>query len=506
MLHTKNLTLTIRGTNRVLLPDLSFTLKPGDKTAVIGEEGNGKSTLLRVLHDPGQAAAFVQIEGGLHKEAEVTGYLPQQIPEEILSQTTETILAIDPSTFDYTRYFRLLDAMQLPEDRIGPLPLRALSGGEKIKFLLLETLMKNPTVLLLDEPTNDLDLDSVEWLEQFLLALDIPLLFVSHDETLLERVANSVIHIEQTFRRQKSQVTVSGLGYAAYAADRLHRIDRQTQIAVNEKQAFEKQMEQYRKIRNRVEQEQNAISRKDPGGGRLLKKKMHTVQAMGRRFEKQAENLTRKPDVEDSILVRFTAPVQVPAGKRMLDVRVQPLLAGERILTDSVELVITGPQKIGITGANGSGKTTLLRAIVAHLKHSSIPFGYMPQDYADRMEQDQTAVDFLLATAPGADLTRVRTWLGSLKFSAEEMLAPIRLLSGGQRAKLYFAEMVLNDAELLVLDEPTRNLSPLSGPEVRTALSEYTGGILAVSHDRKFLDEVCDTVYHLDAHGLKQIR
>lgn len=506
MLHTKNLTLTIRGTDRVLLRDLNFSLQPGQKIAIIGEEGNGKSTLLKVLHDPALVEGFLEIEGTIQKGDEKTGYLPQQIPDALLEKTTAELLPMDPMLFDYTRYYRLLEEMHLPEDRIGPLPLQFLSGGEKIKFLLLRILMDAPDILLLDEPTNDLDLNSIAWLEEFLLQLDIPLLFVSHDETLLEKVSNGIVHIEQTMRRTEPQVTVSGLGYRAYAEDRLHRIERQTQLAVNEKAAYEKQMEQYRKIRDRVDHEQRVISRKNPGGGRLLKKKMHTVLSMGRRFEKEKENLTKRPDVEDSILVRFTDPVRVPAGKRMLDFSATPLGIGGRTLSESVQLTISGPQKVGIVGENGSGKTTLLRAIVKQLATGRIPFGYMPQDYMDRMDGNKTAVDFLLNGVSQADQTRVRTWLGALKFSADEMLAPVRLLSGGQRAKLYFAEMVLNDAEILVLDEPTRNLSPLSGPEVREALADYTGCIIAVSHDRKFLDEVCDTLYHLDAHGLHQIR
>lgn len=505
MLHVKNLRLTIRDTDRVLLRDVSFALQKENKTAIIGEEGNGKSTLLRVLHDAEAACAFVKIEGTIHKGGLTTGYLPQQIPDALLNRTTESLLLSNPAGFAYANYYRLLEEMDLPEDRIGPIPLRVLSGGEKIKVLLLSELLKEPSVLLLDEPTNDLDIDSIAWLEQFLLQLDLPLLFVSHDEMLLETVANSVMHIEQTMRRKEPRFTFSGLPYKEYAADRLHRMEKQTQIADKEEEILEQKLARYRKIRDRVDHEQRVVSRKNPGGGRLLKKKMHTVQAMGRRFEKEKESLTPRPDYEDSILIRFGEPVQVPAGKQLLDLTVTPLMAGGRILSSFVHMNIRGPEKIGIIGKNGCGKTTLLRAVVKELENGSLPFGYMPQDYADRMDGEQTAVDFLLHASPAADLTRVRTWLGSLKFSAEEMLAPIRFLSGGQRAKLYFAEMALNQAEILVLDEPTRNLSPLSGPEVREALAGYTGCIIAVSHDRKFLSSVCETLYQLDANGLVRI-
>lgn len=502
MLHTKDLSLTVRNSDRVLLRHLNFTLQAGDKTAIIGEEGNGKSTLLRVLHDADAARSFVKIDGRIAKGDLLTGYLPQQIPEEVLHMPSRALLDKNPINFDYGKYYALLDAMALPEDRIGSHPVGVLSGGEKIKLLLLSELMKNPGALLLDEPTNDLDLSGIQWLESFLIASDLPLLFVSHDEMLLERVANSIIHIEQTFRRREPRVTVSGLDYQAYAADRLHRVEKQSQLAVKEREIWEKKMARFRKIRDRVDHEQRIISRKNPAGGRLLKKKMHTVQAMGRRFEKERENLTRRPDYEDSILFRFSDPVQVPSGKRMLDFFIQPLAVNGRVLAESVHLQVTGPEKIGIVGKNGCGKTTLLRELIAELKKGTIPFAYMPQEYGDRMDGDLNAVDFLLSKVAHADTTRARTWLGSLKFSADEMLAPIRALSGGQRAKLYFAEMVLNQAEILILDEPTRNLSPLSGPEVREALAHFTGCVIAVSHDRKFLAEVFDTVYRLDENGL----
>lgn len=503
MLQIHNLTLTSLADGRTLLADLSFALPPGRKMALIGEEGNGKSALLQAIADPASVEDWLQVTGSIDTKDERVGFLPQQIPEEHLSRSTyslwETALGEDP---DYALSAKLLSELQLAEDRIDPaLPLRTLSGGEKIKFLLLCLLLQDPTVLLLDEPTNDLDLTTVLWLEDFLRRQSRPLLFVSHDEALLEACADSILHIEQVIRKTKLQVTVSSLPYAEYMEERARSIVRQTQLAEKEEAEYANKMEKYRQIYQRVEHEQNVISRSNPGGGRLLKKKMHNVKSMGRRFEREHAHAAQRPDTEDAILVRFGEPVAVPAGKTLLRLQLPTLRVGDRRLAEDVHLEIVGPQRVGIVGNNGSGKTTLLREAVRALQSGTVRFGYMPQDYADRMDQAATPVDFLRSVTE-ADTTRVRTWLGSLQFTAQEMLRPIATLSGGQRAKLYFAEMVLNDAELLVLDEPTRNLSPLSGPEVRAALQSYTGGILAVSHDRKFLEEVCDTVWLLDKDGL----
>lgn len=149
----------------------------------------------------------------------------------------------------------------------------------------------------------------------------------------------------------------------------------------------------------------------------------------------------------------------------MVDLHLKPLRAGERVLSRSVRLHITGPQKVCIVGANGAGKTTLLRAVIQDLAARGIKYGYMPQDYTEHMDPQQSAVEFLSRSGTREELTTIRTYLGSLNFTAQEMDHAVAELSGGQRAKLYFAKMILDRAEVLVLDEPTRNLSPLSGPK-----------------------------------------
>src|SRR5699024_265192 len=147
-----------------------------------------------------------------------------------------------------------------------------------------------PDVLLLDEPTNDLDIGALRWLETFLAQSRLPVLFISHDETLIERTANVILHLEQLVRKTQCRISVARCPYQAYLAHRRTTFDHQEQVARKQRSDYDRQMEKWRQIHDRVEHEQRAISRQDPGGGRLLKKKMHAVQSMGKRFEREKEN------------------------------------------------------------------------------------------------------------------------------------------------------------------------------------------------------------------------
>ena len=157
-------------------------------------------------------------------------------------------------------------------------------------------------------------------------------------------------------------------------------------------------------------------------------------------------------------------------------------------------------------GANGAGKTTLLKKIADELlARTDIKAEYMPQNYEELLNMDMTPVDFLDKSGDKEERTRIRTYLGSLKYTADEMDHPIRELSGGQKAKVLLLNMSLSGANVLILDEPTRNFSPLSGPVIRKMLREFPGAVISISHDRKYIDEVCDKVYELDCKGLRAL-
>jgi ATPase subunit of ABC transporter with duplicated ATPase domains len=298
------------------------------------------------------------------------------------------------------------------------------------------------------------------------------------------------------------------MGYEAYVTQRQQGFARQEQQARKEEAEYQAKMETFRQIRSKVEHDQAAISRGDPHGGRLLKKKMHAVQSMGHRFEREKEHMTQRPEWEEAIFTQFDKGSSVLAqGKAVLRLDLEQLTAGDILLSRDVHLWITGPEKVGIVGRNGVGKSTLLKHIAQELlPRTDLRCAYMAQDYSDQLLGHRSPVELLAPSGKREDVTRARTLLGSMKYQAEEMEHPAADLSGGQKAKLLFLNMVLSGANVLILDEPTRNFSPLSAPVIRRGLAEFPGAVISVSHDRLYLEEVCHRVLELTDHGLVAIR
>lgn len=507
MLQVSHLTLTHARDLRVLVQDLTFSLGPGDRMALIGEEGNGKSTLLRALYDPQSVESYAEMTGEIHLGGARVGYLPQFLLPEQLERPIHAFVDAAPGVGEADEGERAAAAaaLGLPPGLLGSgRPVGSLSGGERVKLQLCCLALRQPDLWLLDEPSNDLDIDTLEWLERFLLRCPDPVLYISHDETLLERTATSVLHLELVRKKTLPRATVSKQPYRDYVEERARRLRHQEQVARGEQRDFEKQQERFRRIQQRVEHEQAAVSRQDPHSGRLLKKKMKAVKSLERRLLSEHENRTELPDTEERILLRFSDGVQLPAGKPVLDFALPALCAGGKTLARGIQLHVRGPEKIGIVGRNGAGKTTLLRELAAVLlPRTDLSAAYMPQDYREQLPPDMTPVAFLSQTGERAEQTRIRSLLGSLRFTPEEMAHTASSLSGGQQAKLLLLRLVLGEYNVLLLDEPTRNFSPLSGPVVRETLGAFPGAILSVSHDRKYLSEVCTRVYELTPDGLR---
>ncbi|MDO4544022.1 MAG: ATP-binding cassette domain-containing protein [Clostridia bacterium] len=501
MIQVRKLSITQHINGRSLTRELSFTLNDGEKAVIIGEEGNGKSTLLRCIFNPSLIDAYADVTGDILLNRSKMGYLPQELPHEYRSLAISEYLEVGGA--DIPRLNRILEQFGLDESiRLENRLMGTLSGGEKVKLQIARLLLDESDVLLLDEPTNDIDLQTLMWLEDFLNESPQAVLYVSHDETLIEKTAEMVIHLEQLHTKKECRHTVAHVPYRVYMDERTSAFERQAAIARKEKEQFDARMARYQRIFERVQHEQRTISRGDPSGGRLLKKKMHSVKAMGARFEKEKEKLTKLPIMEQPIFITFK-PGGIPKTKTVVDIELPELKIGDRLLSKDIKLLVRGGEHVGIFGDNGVGKTTLLRLIDSEIaKKGQLKTFYMPQDYLEKLPLDVSAVEFLAPLGSKEQVTQARTYLGSLKFTRDEMTSPIARLSGGQRAKLYFLNMALSDYQVLVLDEPTRNFSPLSNPVIRKVLRDFDGTIISISHDRKYLFEVCDSLYRLTREGL----
>ena len=510
MLQVQHLTIDHIRDLRTILKDFSVTLNAGDKAVIIGEEGNGKSTLLKWIFDPVLIEDYAEAEGIRVTGAERLAYLPQQLTEKDTGRTVWEFFADEALFADAPprRLAKLASSLGLsPDFFYSDQIMGTLSGGEKVKAQLARLFLAEPTALLLDEPSNDIDIETLEYLERVIREFSGIVLFISHDETLIERTANMVIHLEQVHRKQQCRHTVERMGYREYAEKRLNAFEKQAQQAQSDLRDKRIRDEKFRRIYQRVEFEQAAVSRKDPHGGYLLKRSMHKVKSLEKRFAKEDEKMVQKPVMENPIDFTLGENAEpIPAGKTVLDFELPRLSApdGSRLLAENIRLLVRGPEKVCIIGRNGCGKTTLLREIQAQLKNrTDIRVAYMPQNYADLLDLSKTPVDCICTKGDAEERTMVRTFLGALRFTTAEMEHPASALSGGQQAKIFLLRLNLSGANVLLLDEPTRNFSPLSGPVIRRMLAAFPGAILSVSHDRKYIEEVCGTVYELTEAGLQ---
>jgi len=507
MLNIRNLTLTHKKDLTNLIENLSLTVNKGERLAIIGEEGNGKTTLLRVIAGERSVSSYIEVSGQIHNTF-ACGYLPQELPADERSLSAYEFFCMEDRFYDWSQreLGELASRLSLQADIFYSEQIMAsFSGGERVKLQLARLMMASPQLLLLDEPSNDLDMETVKWLEDFLVSCGLAVLFVSHDEQLLRRAATGVVLIERLRRRQVPRASVCRQKYDEFTAFRRDLFEKQERVARKEREEFDKKMQQYQRIRQRVEHEQNAVSRQDPMTARLLKKKMHTVMAMGKRFEREKQEMTAMPECEEAIFARLACS-PLPPAKVVLDLHMDRLCIGDRVLSQDIHMSVRAVDKLCIVGRNGVGKSTLLRAVRDRLlNREDLKVFYMPQDPDDILDKQKTPLEMMEISGDKEERIRNAVALGSMNFTAEEMNHPCAGLSGGQKAKLMFLMMACSQANVLLLDEPTRNLSPLSGPVVRELFKAYNGCIIAVSHDRAFVQDVCTRQMILTENGCKAI-
>ena len=490
MLSISHLTIFHRHDLRPLIRDLSLTLSGTDRLAVIGEEGDGKSALLQAVACPEKLADWADIEGRISLTGERLGYLAQDTPalEELTAYAycaaSAAFTALEPGAL--AELNRLLS---LPQELCwSETPWQALSGGERVKLRLLTLMAEHPTMLALDEPGNDLDISALDALESFLLTCGLPVIYVSHDEHLLRRTATRILHLESVQRRLEPRWTLANVPYAEYVSVRENGLERQEQRWQQERREIRERQARFDRIEQAVAYAQENISRRNPSGGRLLKKKMKAVKSLEHRYEREAAERTERPQVEYRMDAAFEDIVPIPAGRTVLYLRLSELRAGERVLARNLRILLRGSEKLLITGPNGAGKTTLLRLIRQNMaERAGFRVAYMPQRYDDLLPPDQSAIEYLHTDGSRAQLTRIRTTLGAMKLTQDEMTHPLGGLSGGQRAKVLLMKMMLESPDVLLLDEPTRNLSPLSAPVMRQMILTFPGAVVCVTHDRDLM-------------------
>lgn len=510
MLQIHHLTLAHRKDLHILIKDFNLVINRGDKIVLVGEEGNGKSTLLKWIVDPTLTEKYIEASGSKTLQGELLAYLPQELPEADRSKSVSSYVSgsLSTASSDISELYRLAGELHIsPELLFSEQQMGSLSGGERIKIQMAGILLRSPDILLLDEPSNDIDIDTLEWMEKLIISFPGSVLFISHDETLIERTANRVILIEQLRRKTISRATIANMPFRRFMEERMLSLAKQEQEALSERREERAALDRFQRIQQSIEHAQNAISRQDPAGGRLLKKKMKAVKSMERRYQREHEEMTEMPEIESPITIRFEKQQAMPAGKIVLDLSLPELYSPDgTLLSKDIALHVRGPEKICIIGINGVGKTTLIRKIAADLQNrDDLSVFYMSQDYKETLPTDICPVDYLAPSGRKDDVTLVRTYLGSMKYTAEEMFHPIHELSGGQKAKLLLLKISLSAVNVLILDEPTRNFSPLSAPEIRRILKSFTGAIISISHDRKYISEVCSKVYRMTSDGLKPV-
>ena len=500
MLSVNNLTVRNAVFDNEIIKNLSFTVNDGDKIALIGSEGIGKSTLLKLI--AGNELDYVSYEGEIVTSSKIT-YMEQNIgyvwnSKKVYDYLFTNVSFINEAIYDAKILFTKteLDYPSLIERRIA-----SLSGGEKVKIALIKALISKPDVLLLDEPSNDLDFDTIMFLEAFMMGFEKGVIFISHDQRLLENVANGIIHLQHVHKQMKAKSYFYRGGYLEYKDRYLRKIASDLQIARKQRSDYFEKMKKFRQIYQKVEYQQNQAVR-NPELARLLKKKIHSLKSQEKRFEKEKSNWVEIPEQEEPMNVFFDYDLRVNSNKILIDIDIDNFTLKNGRVINNINLCLKADEKAVIYGKNGVGKTTFIKSVVEGLENKNIRYGYIPQNYLDVLEPNERVVEYLLKKQDKYLEYRLRQILGQLGFKREEMDKEIINLSEGQKLKVLLLEIVSKDIEIIILDEPTRNISPINQDEIYELFLRFKGSILAVTHDRLFIETVFDKIYELSEEGL----
>lgn len=493
-----NLKITHSITNQTIIDDFSISMNYGDKIAIIGEEGSGKSTLIKFFAH--QTLSYADVSFKARSTSLVVTFIAQERMQADMN--IQTFLFNHNYDIDYKRLYHLLSGFGLEDDILDRLELNSLSGGEYTKLSIIKALMNPFDLLILDEPTNNLDLKSIKFLEAELLKIDRPLVFASHDRAFIKNVGNAILHLEQLERRHVTKHTFMRTDYQSYVKHINKTIENHNQLAKTEKQEYKVAKDKYYRMFNKLSHASDHVSKVERDFvASKIKAKMNTVKTREKQLEISKNNLTKTIEPESAAIFKLNS-IFTPANKEIVRLDLARLSIGDKVLVENLKLDIIGPKKIAIIGDNGVGKTTLIKTL---LKACLVDFAYMPQSYHDVLDTEKTPIELLQREGTRQEITDIMTHLGSLNFRSNEMEEQFKNLSGGQKAKTFFAMMSLLETQLLVMDEPTRNISPLSLDTLIQEINDYKGSVLIITHNRDLLSQTFDEIYELTPKGLHLI-
>ncbi|CAK7355370.1 unnamed protein product [Dovyalis caffra] len=516
-IRLENISKSYKGVT--VLKDVTWEVKKGEKVGLVGVNGAGKTTQLRIITGQEEADSGNVIKARanmkiafLSQEFEVA--LSRTVKEEFISAFKEEMeiaerlekvqKAIEGAVEDLELMGKLLDEFDLLQRRAQAVNLdevdakisklmpelgfspedsdrlvASFSGGWQMRMSLGKILLQDPDLLLLDEPTNHLDLDTIEWLEGYLQKQDVPMVVISHDRAFLDQLCTKIVETDMGVSR-----TFEG-NYSQYIISKAEWVE--AQLAAWEKQ--QKEIEHTRDLISRLGAGANS------GRASSAEKKLERLQE-GDQIE--------KPFQRKQMKIRF--PERGRSGRSVVAVNNLEFGYEDKVLFNKTNLMIERGEKVAIIGPNGCGKSTLLKLIMGLEKpsrgkivlgeHNVLP-NYFEQNQAEALDLDKTVLQTVEEFAEDWRLDNIKGLLGRFNFKVDMLDRKVSLLSGGEKARLAFCKFMVKPSTLLVLDEPTNHLDIPSKEMLEEAISEYSGTVITVSHDRYFIKQIVNRVVEI---------
>jgi ATP-binding cassette subfamily F protein 3 len=521
MMNIHNLSISFQG--EYLFEDITFKLGNGDRVGLIGKNGAGKSTMLKILSkemepDTGQIAADKELKIGFLKQ-DIDFVLGRTVLEEAYEAFTEikqleskmdainTQMA-ERTDYESDGYHQLMvdiNELQHQYEILGGYNYQGdtekilqglgfkradfkkltdtFSGGWRMRIELAKLLLQNNDILLLDEPTNHLDIESIIWLEGFLKNCPGAVAIVSHDKMFLDNVTNRTIEISL------GRIYDYPKPYSKYLV--LREELRTQQLASQKNQ--QKQIEQTEKLIEKFRAKASKAT-------------------MAQSLIKKLDKIDRiEVDEDDNSVMTLNFPVSITPGKVVAEMEKISKNYGHNHVLKNVSLLVERDSKTAFVGQNGQGKSTLAKIMVGDIKYDghlklghNVQIGYFAQNQAEYLDGSKTVLDTMIYAANETNRSKVRDILGSFLFRGDEVDKYVRVLSGGERNRLALAKLMLQPFNVLIMDEPTNHLDIKSKNVLKQALKKFAGTLILVSHDRDFLQGLTNKVYEFKDHKLKE--